>query len=339
MPQDIRLWGITSNDALKEISRSRLNLEERIENWLESDISILSNDLLVIGRQVKTDFEGKIDLLCLDYTGDLVIVELKRDKTPREITAQALEYASWVKDLSNESIRDIVAEHSGSKVSLEDAYKQRFGEEELPEVLNAQHKILIVASEIDESSERIINYLSSTYGVPINAATFRYYEDSDGREFLARTFLIEPSEVESKTQISSKRKPNLTHEDLETIAIDNGVGDLYMRLVENSEVLFDQRNPTRSTLAFIGIIEGSRNVIFSLIPGESSQLKGIRFALYIERLMNYLGVEKQIIEAILPKDTEEAIPYKNAPITKCGYFTNNEEINRFIEGLSKAKKK
>jgi hypothetical protein len=35
----------------------------------------------------------------MDRRGDLIILELKKDKTPREITAQILDYASWVKDL------------------------------------------------------------------------------------------------------------------------------------------------------------------------------------------------------------------------------------------------
>ena len=55
-----------------------MDLEERIENWLEKDISIIANDLLVIGRQVETDFGGVIDLLCLELDGDVIIVELKR---------------------------------------------------------------------------------------------------------------------------------------------------------------------------------------------------------------------------------------------------------------------
>jgi RecB family endonuclease NucS len=94
MPEDIRIWEIVDGDKLKEIKKDKLNLEERLEKWLEKDISIISDDLFVIGRQVGTDFGGAIDLLCLDHNGDVVIVELKRDKTSREITAQALDYAS-----------------------------------------------------------------------------------------------------------------------------------------------------------------------------------------------------------------------------------------------------
>jgi len=104
MPSDVRIWEIQDGDRLSKFEKAKLDLEERIENWLEQDISVVSDDLLVIGRQVATDFGGVIDLLCLDRNGDAVIVELKRDRTPRDITAQVLDYASWVKDLSNEQM-------------------------------------------------------------------------------------------------------------------------------------------------------------------------------------------------------------------------------------------
>ncbi len=78
------------DDNLKEISRTKLNREERIEKWIKGDIALLAPDLLVIGQQVPTAYGKFIDLLCMDDEGGLVIVELKRDKTPREVTAQAL---------------------------------------------------------------------------------------------------------------------------------------------------------------------------------------------------------------------------------------------------------
>jgi RecB family endonuclease NucS len=107
MPEEVRLWRVEAADALHELRRSRLDLEARLETWLDENISILSPDLLVIGRQVKT-VGGILDLLCLDQNGDLVVVELKRDKTPRKITAQVLDYGSWVQDLSIEEIRAII---------------------------------------------------------------------------------------------------------------------------------------------------------------------------------------------------------------------------------------
>ena len=36
--------------------------------------------------------------------GDLVVVELKSGRTPREVTAQALDHAPWVKDLEFDEV-------------------------------------------------------------------------------------------------------------------------------------------------------------------------------------------------------------------------------------------
>jgi len=76
------MWEV-KDKKLEEVPKDKLSLEEYLEDWLEHDISIISDDLLVIGRQVKTAFEKFIDLLCIKRNGDLVIVELKRDKAPR----------------------------------------------------------------------------------------------------------------------------------------------------------------------------------------------------------------------------------------------------------------
>lgn len=193
MPQDIRVWKIEAGDALRSIEKARLNLEGRLESWLCKDISILSDDLIVIGRQVRTDFGGEIDLLCLDRSGDTAIVELKRDKTPREVVAQTLDYASWVSDLSNEELVGIANSYLKDGGPLDKAFERRF-KQELPENLNADHHLLIVASELDASSERIIKYLSEK-GVAINAASFQYLKDGVDSEFLARVFLVDPQQV------------------------------------------------------------------------------------------------------------------------------------------------
>lgn len=68
---------------------------------------------------------------------------------------------------------------------------------DLPDVLNESLSMLIVATEIDAATERIINYLSSNYDVAINAVTFQYFRD-EGREYIARVFLIEPEQIEVK---------------------------------------------------------------------------------------------------------------------------------------------
>ena len=65
-----------------------------------NDSRLLGTDLLVVGRQVETAFGGFLDVLCIDVSGRLHALELKRDKTPRDVVAQVLDYGSWVSNLT-----------------------------------------------------------------------------------------------------------------------------------------------------------------------------------------------------------------------------------------------
>jgi len=149
-------------------------------------------------------------------------------------------------------------------------------------------------------------------------------------------FLIEPSQVEYSTQTktASKRKPPLSYEELQEIAERNGVGELYRQLVERLTSCFDQRVTTRSTIAFIGIMGGSRNTIFSLVPRESDSNQGVRFQVYIDRLSEYLGANRDSVIGILPSESEEYEPWKGAWPTLVGFFKNVNEVDQFLTGLS-----
>jgi hypothetical protein len=111
----------------------------------------------------------------------------------------------------------------------------------LPETLNQTHKLLIVAASIDPGSERIIRYLSEHHGVNINAVTFQFFRTPSDAEFLARVFLTDPSQVEQRTRDSprSKRKPNLTQQELQEFADASGVGEEYQKVYEVLRPWFD----------------------------------------------------------------------------------------------------
>ena len=342
MTAEIRVWRIQKGNHLNPVKSSRLDMEARLEDWIEKDISILSDDLLVIGRQVETEYGGAIDLLCLDGQGDVVIVELKRDKSPREVTAQILDYATWVKDMSREQVITAADKYLQKKghLSLEEAFQTKFGFE-LPEVLNETHDLLIVATQIDPASERIIRYLSDTYGVGINAATFQYFKDDDNAEYLARVFLIKPSQVERKKRDKdgSKRSPNLSLEELEVIAKDNGVGDTYSTLSSALEKHL-KKSTTMSSLSFAGIFGNRRKAIFGLIPTESSPESGLKFRVYTSRWTDYFKTDLENVSAMLPENKQQG-RWSGAEETEYagfdGYFRTDEEVKRFVAGLQKHK--
>jgi hypothetical protein len=203
MPVEMALWRLEGNRSVP-IPSSSLDAERRLENVLEQDISILGLDrLLVIGRQVPTKYGKFVDLLALGPQGDLYVIELKRDRTPREVVAQALDYGSWARTLDYETLETIFAAYpAASGLAFEDAQRKAFGGE-VPDELNGNHHLVIVASEIDPSTERIVEYLSE-YEVPINVVFFRYLRDGVN-EYLARSWLVDP--VESEARTTRKKRP------------------------------------------------------------------------------------------------------------------------------------
>jgi RecB family endonuclease NucS len=74
---------------------------------------ILSSEWLLIGRQEQTGHGGRIYLLAIAPDGSLILIELKRGRTPREIIAQALDYAVWVENLTSDRIAQIYHPFSG----------------------------------------------------------------------------------------------------------------------------------------------------------------------------------------------------------------------------------
>jgi hypothetical protein len=192
MAVEIKLWKV-GQEKLEGVQPAPLSNEGRLEEWLAKDIAILGLNLQVVGRQVQASFGGRIDLLCVDAQGNLVIVELKRDKTPRDVIAQVLDYASWVKKLTYDDVNGIANAYHHK--TLDEILDKRF--DPTPEKINVSHSMIIVASSLDASSERIVRYLSDEYDIPINVAFFTFFKD-DGQELLGRAWLTDPEAVEEK---------------------------------------------------------------------------------------------------------------------------------------------
>ena len=204
MPIDLGLWRIQDNDNFERVSSNRLDKEDRLEQFLLQDPNVLGQPLLVIDRQVVTSEGKRLDILAIDSNGDLHVVELKRDRTPREVTAQTMDYASWASNLEYDDVKRLYEESAEHSDSFEAGFDGKFRPNhddtpQGPEEVNNQHTLTIVASELDGSTQRIIGYLSEEFDVPINAVRFNYYEE-DGREYIARTWLNNPHEVEDEIE-------------------------------------------------------------------------------------------------------------------------------------------
>ncbi len=200
MPVEMGMWRIDGATP-RRLSASTLPSEATLEEYLERDPSLLGQRLLVIGRQVRTPYGKIIDLLAMDVEGALHVLELKRDKTPRDVVAQVLDYGSWVTTLDRDAIIDMANRHLD--VPFEAAFEEVFGIP-APDELNAALQLTIVATDLDASSERIVTYLRG-FAVPVNAVFFSYLED-DGRRYLTRSWLAHDNDSDTGAASYARNK-------------------------------------------------------------------------------------------------------------------------------------
>ena len=278
MPTGLRFWQIR-DDKPVTVKSGKLDYEHRLEEWLRQDISLISDDLLVIGQQVKTEYGGEIDLLAMDSDANLVVLELKKGQTPRDVVAQALDYASWVHQLDHDKVMEVALRHFGSKQAFKDKFRETF-RANMPEAVNEHHRMYIVASSLDSSTERIIEYLSEVHGIDINAATFAYFQ-TEGMEWLGRTMLLDEEDKDS----SNNGNPTL--DEFRALAEENGVLDLWKRALSELETITDRTVRKRHSLLFRVPIDGTPRWFLRIYPGRSSQERGLSVAIHRGHLLDY----------------------------------------------------
>jgi predicted transport protein len=188
---------------------SPMDLEARLEDLIVADPDLLGPDqLLIIDRQVLTSHGKYLDILAIDEEARLHAIELKRDKTPRDVVAQVLDYGWWIRTLTLADVEDIWRRRTvddgidTDEIDLDTAYQARFAAPLDEETFNAEHKLTIIGATLDTATPRIIEYLADDYSVPVNAVVFSHFLDGD-REYLSRTWLRPPAEDEVK--VSPKR--------------------------------------------------------------------------------------------------------------------------------------
>lgn len=189
------VWSLDDQCPLAD---SKLTSESELEDLLHAHIELLNPNWLVIGRQITMPSGKRIDLLCMDQDGDLIVVELKKELTPREVTAQAIDYAASVSAFNPSMVADIYLNYAKkyleTEQNLDEAFLHKYGVALDETIINQQNvKMVIVATAMDNSTERIITYLRNTYMVDINILFFHVFSYNDKR-FISRAWFAEDAE-------------------------------------------------------------------------------------------------------------------------------------------------
>lgn len=117
-----------SNSIVKIIGKTfhELGYKERehLQEWIARTPDCLGEELLIIQKEFDgfNDTNERLDLLALDKSGSLVIIENKLDDTGKDVVWQALKYVSYCSTLTKQQITDIFQVfldkyHKGEKAS------------------------------------------------------------------------------------------------------------------------------------------------------------------------------------------------------------------------------
>lgn len=175
---------------LRATSLSKLKLSERfdLEEWMENSPEILGEELLIIAKELILPAGSRLDLLAIDKDAALVIVELKRDVSGREVEWQALKYASYCANYQEEEILSIFARYLDIAESDARDRIEQFIDRSVT-ALNERQRIMLCAREFHSDVASAVLWLRE-YGLDITCIRIVPFEDGNGRVFLKSDVII-----------------------------------------------------------------------------------------------------------------------------------------------------
>ena len=245
----IGLWDL-ENGKPKRLKESSIQFEQNLEDWIVSDPSFLREGLTIIGRQLVVS-GGKIDLLALEPNGRLIIIEIKRGMLRRKTIAQIIDYAASIDSMSDDELKNKINDYLQSQnLSLEEV----FNHINIDDVCNKETRdilLFVVGSTKEPGLERMIEYLSDKFNMPISTITFDIFTQENGKKIIARE-ISEPFE-NLKTVINNNVFEELekyakevnTFKVIESLINFSKNNNVFARFYKKSIMITPQNNRTR----------------------------------------------------------------------------------------------
>jgi hypothetical protein len=234
------LWQVT-DETPKRLNRGGIDLEKHLEDWIERDPGLLQSGLTIVGRQVSLE-GGGLDLLALDPQGRWVVIEIKRGRVRRETVAQALDYAACIARLPDDELRNVVHDYvkarpGSSAAGLEERILQGAEEGEDREVV-----MFVVGTGVDSGLERLVDYLSDQFNVPINVVSYEVFELAGGQQVLVREL--------TESEAGPAARHNVTAEELCSRADLAGIGREFRMILEAAQKHGIHARPWKNALMY-----------------------------------------------------------------------------------------
>jgi hypothetical protein len=232
--EEINIWNVTSPTP-KRFQKGFLNLEKNLENWIESDPSLVQHGLLIVGRQMHVE-AGFLDLLGIDPFGRWVIIEIKKGNVRRQTVLQAIDYAACISDIAEGELRAKIDLYLKSFNTDMENLLEGQGLDSQMVFQNRDIVIFVVGTGRDQDLERMTKDLSFK-GNPINVVNFDVFENSSDERVLVRKLTqLDGKKSDSNLKTSNIRSGGQPHNSevdrLINLATQNGIGEEFRLIHE-----------------------------------------------------------------------------------------------------------
>ncbi len=192
--------------VLSPTSFQETHVEEDLQRWADANPHLLNEGapMLSLGMEIQTRYDHWIDNLFVDGNGCLVVAELKRGLTPRDVTAQVIDYAAHVSRLGWPEV-DVQCRKRHGGTELDTAFRLCFGRP-LVRTEKIDLRLLIVAESYDPSVSDAALFLINS-GTLLALLQFAYFEVGENKLFEVRTVLGEIPEQIAATAEDAPATP------------------------------------------------------------------------------------------------------------------------------------
>ena len=206
----------TKSNKIVRFNQVNIPNEKDLEDFIEKNPQVLSDDLFIIGRQERTDKGKIVDLIGLDREGNVTIIEMKKIADSRQVLGQIMEYYRWAKGLNIDQLNEI-AKHNQHLNRFPHLYKKYEVEfEKIPQRFNQKQTLYIVASQVDKEIQEICKDLNSEHGKQFKCVELNMYENNDQRIVKVDTVVGDDG--------GSDNPPSDSWYSMSNISYDNGKG-------------------------------------------------------------------------------------------------------------------
>lgn len=186
--------------------------EAEIERLLWTNLDDLTGELLFpVARQAAIAGGGRPDIVALDKSGSVIVIEIKRE-VDRSQLAQCLECAGWARTTNLDELAGLYSD--GVDRFWPDW--QEFTDTTEPQRVSKNPRVILVARDFDTRTESALDFLREN-GLPVTVIRLALYEDVAGRRFLDCEGIAEPELPEAVRQdpaVSARAYHNVSIADL-----------------------------------------------------------------------------------------------------------------------------